>query len=130
MTGEKRTQLDQIESVFQHRVVSAVLVERFKQDAQWGVNFLLNKDTFVRILGEEFGEVCKAVDGEGPQRVFEECVQVAAVAIRMGIGALLCAEQSVCLSCEQRFCLKDETTCVECGKFQLPWKGGDDEVPF
>lgn len=83
-----RTSLYKSEQAHQDQAIRAVLAERDRQDERWGVNFRLNPDTFCRILGEEFGEVCRAVDDEGPHRVYEECVQVAAVAVRMAVAAL------------------------------------------
>jgi NTP pyrophosphatase (non-canonical NTP hydrolase) len=42
-------------------------------------------DGLVTALGEEVGEVCRAVLDETPERIREECVQVAAMALRLAL---------------------------------------------
>jgi len=74
--------------------MAAVLSERGCQDRKWGVDFHLPMDTYARILGEEFGEICRALnDSEEPLRVYEECIQTAAVAVRMAVACLLRARK-------------------------------------
>ena len=65
--------------------ISAVLAERFRQDAKWGEQ---NHDLclYLTILGEEYGETCQAVldakwKGASMDKVREEAVQTAAVAL-------------------------------------------------
>jgi NTP pyrophosphatase (non-canonical NTP hydrolase) len=63
-------------------VLDMLADERGRQDAKWGEQ---NHDPayWLAILGEEFGEVCKAVC-EGKQDEYrEELVHVAAVAVSM-----------------------------------------------
>src|SRR5690606_23972876 len=61
------------------RFQELVQVERERQAARWGEPYR-HPDAWVRILGEEFGEVCKAVQHGDVNNLIEELVQVAAVA--------------------------------------------------
>lgn len=64
-------------------ILGKVLQERIRQDAKWGVqdHHLLY---WLGILGEEYGEVSKAIiENKSIDDVTEELVQVAAVAIAM-----------------------------------------------
>jgi len=55
--------------------------ERVRQDAMHGPR--LDVNDIPRVLGEEFGEVCKAInDVEHRDRVREELVQCAAVCVK------------------------------------------------
>lgn len=55
--------------------------ERVRQDAQHGPR--LDVNDIPRVLGEEFGEVCKAInDREHVSRVREELLQCAAVCLK------------------------------------------------
>lgn len=63
----------------------SVLAERARQDSLWGIQ---NHDpfTFLTLLGEEYGEACQAAaqalyDGKSIDRIREEVVQVAALAL-------------------------------------------------
>ena len=61
------------------KVIEDVKEERERQDAKWGEQ-LHDPYTWIAILGEEYGEVCKAaLEDNGGYR--DELVQVAAVAI-------------------------------------------------
>ena len=78
------------------RAVFSVLIERQRQDAKWGADRTLDFGTWVTILGEEYGEVCRAIlesrDGvDSVAHVREELVQVAAVAVAAieGVDRLL-----------------------------------------
>jgi hypothetical protein len=66
----------------QHDSLVRVITERMAQDKKWGVqNHRL--PVWLAILGEEYGEACKAFlegDGEGYHK---EVVQIAAVALAM-----------------------------------------------
>ena len=68
------------------RAVFSVLMERGRQDEKWGADRTLDLGLWLTILGEEYGEVCKAVlekagaDG-GLHNAREELVHVAAVAV-------------------------------------------------
>lgn len=81
----------------QWRAIKAILYERDRQDAKWGIqNHTLSY--WVGILGEEYGEFCQAVNetvfdnGEkerakgGADNLIAELTQVAAVAV----GAIEC----------------------------------------
>ena len=66
-------------------ILQEVMDERARQDAKWGEQNH-HPAWWLSILGEEFGEVCKAVcenndTGKGSYR--EELIQVAAVAVSM-----------------------------------------------
>jgi NTP pyrophosphatase (non-canonical NTP hydrolase) len=56
--------------------------ERIRQINKWGDD-AHNYDKFCRIMGEEFGEICRAVEDHDLDNVVDECVQVAAVCVRM-----------------------------------------------
>lgn len=71
----------------QERALVDVLVERWRQNAQWGEQ---NHDMFIwlAILHEETGELAKAIlhrqfGGEKAGEVHKESVQVAAVALQI-----------------------------------------------
>lgn len=65
-------------------VYDEILQERIRQDEKWGEqNHKVEK--WLSILGEEFGELCKATndmlfDGHGYDPIREEAIHVAAVA--------------------------------------------------
>jgi len=64
------------------RIVDAILQERQRQDHAWGTPEIRAHDPWPAILGEEFGEVCRATLGNpdaGDLR--KELIQVAAVAV-------------------------------------------------
>lgn len=67
------------------RVIEDVIAERIRQDTLWGEQ---NHEGFIwaNLLGEELGEVCKALNdhefkGAARADIREELVQVAAVAV-------------------------------------------------
>jgi len=62
------------------KVLNEVRKERWRQDAKWGVQ---NHPPlyWLGILGEEFGEVSKAMIEDQPRSTREELIQVAAVAV-------------------------------------------------
>ncbi len=63
------------------RILMAISAERAKQDGKWGEQNHLNL-YWLGILGEEFGEVAKALIEDDPtDHVREELVQVAAVCV-------------------------------------------------
>ena len=72
-----------------HHVSDWIIHERDKQDAKWGANRKLHPLEWNVILGEEVGEVARAIleggldceDVEHRMRLREELVQVAAVAV-------------------------------------------------
>jgi NTP pyrophosphatase (non-canonical NTP hydrolase) len=59
--------------------------ERERQDLKWEVNRIRNLDwrLWCTILGEEYGEVCRAVLEKDFENLEEELVQVAAVCVAM-----------------------------------------------
>ena len=62
----------------QAEFLNAIADERARQDAKWGQNFV-PLDRMVTILGEEFGEACRALLEQDWVNLDEELVQVAAV---------------------------------------------------
>jgi len=62
--------------------LAAIQEELVRQDAKWGSQRALPARTWGMILGEEFGEVCQAINERDAVSAREELVQVAAVAIQ------------------------------------------------
>lgn len=65
-------------------ILAQVSVERDRQDAKWGgIPGVERRDdhTYAAVLGEEFGECCKAWLERDTEGLREELIQVAAVAI-------------------------------------------------
>lgn len=76
------------------QAVELIVVERRRQIAEWGVQSDINPFEFMSILGEEYGELCQAVNEtlfvnpKHPERggidaIRREAVQVAAVAAQI-----------------------------------------------
>lgn len=62
----------------------ALVDERTRQEEKYGKENLMNSyDRWCTILGEEFGEVCRAAYEADPENLEEELVHVAAVAFSM-----------------------------------------------
>jgi len=65
-----------------------ILNERDRQDEKWGIQ-VHDFGFWMAILGEEFGELCKEAlernfrEGAATTRIYEEAIQVAAVAMRI-----------------------------------------------
>lgn len=71
----------------QESIIKELAQERIRQDERWGVQ-RHEPAKWLAILGEEYGEVCKAVCerlyAEGPNPEYRaELIQVAAVALAM-----------------------------------------------
>lgn len=66
-------------------VLAEVRGERARQANQWGhkVHEQRTSEYGCRVLGEEFGEVCRAVNERDREQCRLELVQVAAVAVAM-----------------------------------------------
>ena len=67
--------------------ILAIIAERKKQDEKWGEQ---NHDmaTWLEILGEEYGEICKAdlefrFGSKSRDRILEEIIQTTAVGLAM-----------------------------------------------
>ena len=82
------------EVISRHEALSLVNEERNRQDAKWGDQSGNHPFEWMSILGEEFGELCEAVNETcfargihpergGKERILKESVQVAAVAIAL-----------------------------------------------
>ncbi len=64
----------------QKQVINDILAERQRQNEKWGVQSHSNPYWHL-ILGEEVGEVANTIlEGEGDERLYQELIQVAAVA--------------------------------------------------
>ncbi len=61
-------------------IFNQIKAERTRQDNKWGEQ-LHHPFKWATILGEEYGEVCKATLEGGGENYREELVQVAAVAV-------------------------------------------------
>lgn len=88
----------------QEHVVGLILAERERQEAKWGQQDH-EPEVWLTILGEEFGEFCKALlefrFGKGcPSAMQKELVQIAAVAVAM---LECCDRQEWCLGGLDRF---------------------------
>lgn len=78
MTGDMRSLFQDIPAL------AEIAAERVRQDAKWGgIPGLERRDdhTYAAVLGEEFGEVCKAWLERDTAALREELVQTAAVAV-------------------------------------------------
>ena len=72
---------DELDRVRHQRgIFASVVLERNRQDAKWGADRNLRIDTWMTILGEEYGETCKASLHSDPINLREEAIQVAATA--------------------------------------------------
>lgn len=65
----------------QRAFMDAVLMERRRQNRKWGRHHF-TADALARVLGEEFGEVCRAINDGDKANLAEELVQVAAVCLK------------------------------------------------
>ena len=63
------------------KVLGEVSYERTLQDEKWGANRKLDPRTWITIMGEEFGEVCRADLEKDSNNYRKELIQVAAVAV-------------------------------------------------
>jgi NTP pyrophosphatase (non-canonical NTP hydrolase) len=63
----------------QEKVLKLIAEERERQDKKWGEQNH-KPDRWAVILGEEYGEVCRAIFEETSSQYLAELVQVAAVA--------------------------------------------------
>ena len=55
--------------------------ERERQIEKWS-DGIRNADTMIRVIGEEFGEVCRAVNDDDASNYREEFVQLAACCVK------------------------------------------------
>lgn len=65
----------------QHEVLYDVKRERMRQDALHPQELSIS-DRFV-VLGEEVGEVARAIQNNDPDNLYDELIQVAAESVRM-----------------------------------------------
>lgn len=83
--GRKPGDMPELVSKESYVAMNAVLMERFKQNEKWGLQ-QHDPEWWLPILGEEFGELCKAIlennFGPGPTSdILDEAVQCAAVSL-------------------------------------------------
>lgn len=64
-----------------NNLLHEVEAERTRQDEKWGASRKLRSELWATILGEEYGEACKAVLEVDAVNLREELMQVAAVAL-------------------------------------------------
>lgn len=75
-----------IDTSNRRRFFDLIVKERERQTAKWGESERSNRlfnERFFAILGEEFGELCRASLESDEENFLEELVQVAAVCTRM-----------------------------------------------
>lgn len=67
------------------QVYAEVWGERQKQNAKWGTDSIVHRtsEAGFRVLGEEVGEVAKAINQRERENARAELIQVAAVAVAM-----------------------------------------------
>lgn len=63
-------------------IIEEIVNERGRQDMKWGIQNHKPAD-WISILGEEFGEVCRAIFEKDAKNYREELIHVAAVAMSM-----------------------------------------------
>ena len=74
--------LDDTRKEINEKIMRDISAEREQQDMMWGVQDL-NPELWAVILGEEVGEVCRAVlDNSSQEDLEKELIQVAAVAVQ------------------------------------------------
>ena len=66
--------------VRQNAAVKKILAERDRQDDKWGMHNH-SPEKWLSILGEEFGEACKAALHGNRKKFLREMVQISAVAL-------------------------------------------------
>lgn len=69
-------------------VLKNVDAERDKQDAKWSKTTEERLEIMLQVLVEEVGEVARAMLEGDTGELYQECIQVAAVAVAMAEGAL------------------------------------------
>jgi NTP pyrophosphatase (non-canonical NTP hydrolase) len=95
-------------------IIAEVLDERDRQDAEYGAPPRDLKPTFfLPILGEEFGEICRAIVEGDSENYREELIQLAATAIAAVLefdsGLALHNLESVCRAIKYRRELNKES---------------------
>lgn len=65
------------------KVLEEIEVERYRQEEKWGDQRGKHPETWLAILGEEFGETCRDVIEGNLEAARKEIIQVAAVASAM-----------------------------------------------
>ena len=69
----------------QRGILEEIAEERGRQDEKWGADGIVwrSTETGVRVLGEEYGEVCRAVNERDRAAARTELIHTAAVAVQM-----------------------------------------------
>lgn len=79
--------------VTQDDVFSLIAAELRRQDEKWGETRDINPHVWTTVLGEEIGEVNRAVLECNPEDLCRELVQVAAVSIAFVLGTKMFGEK-------------------------------------
>lgn len=61
----------------------AIDKERDYQDKKWGTNKHKSHEWWMTVLGEEYGEACRAVCNGDDENLRDELIQVASVAVKI-----------------------------------------------
>jgi NTP pyrophosphatase (non-canonical NTP hydrolase) len=71
--------------LIQDLIFSEIIQERLRQREKWGADRKFDPPYkgFATVLGEEFGEVCRAILENDPENLRDELIQVAATAIAL-----------------------------------------------
>lgn len=63
--------------------------EMAEQEHKWGKDRVLHPDRWIAILGEEFGEVCRAVNERDKDNYMDELIDLAASALAAAHSLML-----------------------------------------
>lgn len=64
-------------------IIKDILKERIRQDEKWGNQSWKSDGEWCKILGEEFGEICKAMLEGGKYDIYIEAIDLAAVCLAL-----------------------------------------------
>lgn len=71
-----------ITSIITHDTLDKLEAERHQQRKKFGSYPIASNDAMIRIIGEEFGEICKSINQAKPlSETTKEVIQLAAVCI-------------------------------------------------
>lgn len=66
----------------QDLTISKILLERKNQDEKWGKDRIIDiNGNLANILGEEYGEVCRAILNKDDENLQEELIQLGALCV-------------------------------------------------
>lgn len=68
----------------QNLIWTAIQNRRREQDEKWGKDRIFDvRGNFPRILGEEFGEVCRAINEDDQENLIDELYDVSATCVAL-----------------------------------------------